>query len=167
MTDLGTLGGTFSSGRAINISGKVAGMAYLTGDAIQHAVLWNATTPSDLGTLGGSNSYASSINASGSVTGQSQIAGDSVYRAFLYTQGTMYDLNDLLVPGSGVTDIGLADGGSVCINDLEQIAASGTIGGQRHALLLTPIVPEPSTTIFGVVGTFGLLFRRTRNGSNG
>ena len=53
MQDLGTLGGTYSGGFAINASGQVTGYADTAGDGLYHAFLWDGTTMQDLGTLGG------------------------------------------------------------------------------------------------------------------
>ena len=53
---LGTLGGSTSSGNAINDSGWVLGNANLTGDAATHAAVWIDGMKFDLGTLGGPNS---------------------------------------------------------------------------------------------------------------
>ena len=69
MQDLGTLGGTFSEGLAINDSGQVTGVASTAGDEATHAFLWDGTTMQDLGTLGGTYSRGVAINASGQVTG--------------------------------------------------------------------------------------------------
>ena len=147
MHDLGTLGGTQSSGDGINDSGLVTGGAYTTGNAAQHAFLYDGTMH-DLGTLGGTNSYGYGINASGQVTGYAYTTGNAAQHAFLYddTNG-MVDLNSLIDPLSGWV---LTEAGS--INDLGQITGSGTISGQTHAFLLTP-VPEPSS--FALIG-FGL-----------
>ena len=53
MQDLGTLGGTYSVGFAINDSGQVTGTADTADGAADHAFLWDGTTMQDLGTLGG------------------------------------------------------------------------------------------------------------------
>jgi len=49
MTDLGTLGGNFSAGNAINRSGEVAGSAQVT-TGFSHAFLWNGGKMTDLST---------------------------------------------------------------------------------------------------------------------
>jgi probable HAF family extracellular repeat protein len=59
VTDLGTLGGTFSFGVGINNRGWVAGFSTLPGDLNQHAFLWRNGKITDLGTLGGPNSAPS------------------------------------------------------------------------------------------------------------
>jgi probable HAF family extracellular repeat protein len=136
-TDLGTLdGGSDSRAYGINASGQVAGEGR-SSNGYRHAVLWNGTTPTDLGTLGGTEAYGYAINSTGDVIGMSYTVGDVAFNAFLYTGGTMYDLNDLLVTGSGVSGLSVSPGG---INDLGQIAATGTVGGQTHALRLDPFV---------------------------
>jgi probable HAF family extracellular repeat protein len=61
VTDLGTLGGSFSQPFAINKSGVIAGGATLE-DGSQHAVLWSNDVSSDLGTLGGPNSIGFGVN---------------------------------------------------------------------------------------------------------
>jgi probable HAF family extracellular repeat protein len=84
MTDLGTLGGTFSSASAINELGQVTGVADTAGGA-SHAFRWTAAGGMrDLGTLGGTFSYASAINAPGQVTGSADTAGGAPH-AFRWT----------------------------------------------------------------------------------
>jgi probable HAF family extracellular repeat protein len=54
--NLGTLGGTVSSGNAINNLGWVLGNSNLAGDQVTRATVWIDGMQSDLGTLGGANS---------------------------------------------------------------------------------------------------------------
>jgi probable HAF family extracellular repeat protein len=54
--NLGTLGGTSSSGNAINDLGWAMGNANLAGDGVTHAAAWIDGMKFDLGTLGGANS---------------------------------------------------------------------------------------------------------------
>jgi probable HAF family extracellular repeat protein len=59
VVQLGTLGGTSSSGNAINNSGWSMGSADLPGNTTEHATLWTPVFELDLGTLGGANSDVS------------------------------------------------------------------------------------------------------------
>jgi probable HAF family extracellular repeat protein len=56
ITELGSLGGTDSSGNSINNRGWVMGTSTLPGDEVMHAALWRKGTLTDLGTLGDSDS---------------------------------------------------------------------------------------------------------------
>jgi probable HAF family extracellular repeat protein len=115
VTDLGTLGGTGSSGLAINSIGQVTGDSGTAGDAQSHAFVWTPTIPNgptgtmrDIGTLGGTQSQGVAINASGQVTGDSLTAGDQALHAFLY-DGTMHDLGavgDRSSNGIGINNVG-------------------------------------------------------------
>jgi probable HAF family extracellular repeat protein len=115
VTDLGTLGGSFSQGQDINAAGQVTGESYRTGDIPHHAFRWTPTirngdvgTMVDLGTLGGSFSVGYGINAIGHVSGQSDMTGDTAFSAFLY-DGTMHDLGTLGGTSSSAADINNAD----------------------------------------------------------
>ena len=55
-TTSGTLGGTVSSGNAINPLGWVLGNSNLAGDQVTRATVWIDGMQFDLGTLGGANS---------------------------------------------------------------------------------------------------------------
>lgn len=75
VTDLGTLGGTFSVGLGINNKRLVNGNSTLPGDTQVHAFLWRNGAITDLGTLGGPNSNSNSpLNDRGEVTGFSDTA---------------------------------------------------------------------------------------------
>lgn len=130
ITDLGTLGGTYSWGWGINNFGEVTGESTIAGDVITHAFLYSSWTGmKDIGALGdNANSSAGyGINDLGQVTGWSLIAGDVFYHAFLYT------------PRKGMEDIGppgtYSYGNS--INNLGQVTgAAQTPGGDHvHAFL--------------------------------
>ena len=78
VTDLGTLGGTYSYGYGINSAGWVAGGSALksqTDGLGQVAFIWYGAGPLiNLGTLGGANSAADGPNASGEVVIGSETA---------------------------------------------------------------------------------------------
>jgi probable HAF family extracellular repeat protein len=155
--DLGTLGGFNSSAYGINDSGQIVGSSALPGNSAFHALLFSGTgsNNTDLGTLGGTDSHAYAINNAGVVVGNSQTGvGAGTFHAFIYSNGTMQDLNDLVVAGSGVTNIRLQDNARVpgkCINDAGQIAATGDVLGVTHAILLTPGSAPP--TLLGNIST--------------
>jgi probable HAF family extracellular repeat protein len=115
VTDLGTLGGTFSNGQDINAGGQITGEADPVGDTANRTYRWTPTvsngdvgTMVDLGTLGGSFSVGLGINAAGHISGQSDTTGNSAFRAFLY-DGTMHDLGTLGGTNSSAADINGAD----------------------------------------------------------
>ena len=66
ITDLGTLGGSFSAASGISNEGGITGAAAVAGGD-QHPFVWYAGTMTDLGTLGGPNGIAAGPNGSGEV----------------------------------------------------------------------------------------------------
>jgi probable HAF family extracellular repeat protein len=75
-TDLGTLGGDFSTATGINPRGQAVGFSELRegvgpgGGAITHAFVWADGVMTDLGALGsGASSYAFGINTAGQIVG--------------------------------------------------------------------------------------------------
>jgi probable HAF family extracellular repeat protein len=131
-TDLGTLGGTFSSARAINASGQVAGNASTTGDAASPAVVWTGTTATALGTLGGGSTTAYDINDLGQVAGNSTFPFSAILHAVRWTGTTPTDLG-----------IGTANG----INNAGQVV--GTLG--THATIWTGTTPTDLGTLGGSI----------------
>ncbi len=146
MHDLGTLGtrlNSSSQANGINRLGQVVGSSTSAQSSAQHAFLYDGTMH-DLGTLGGS-STAYSINSVGEIVGYSEVNQGADQHAFLYYGGLMTDLNSVLPLNSG-WDLQQANS----INNVGQIAGTGTLNGQTHAYLLTPTTPllrPPSITI--------------------
>ena len=109
ITDLGTLGGTGSSGIAINNSGQVAGNS-TTAQGATHGFLYSNGAMTDIGTLGGrSGSQVSGINSTGQIVGTSYTGADQ--RAFVYSGGVMTDLGTL--GGASSHALGINDSGKI------------------------------------------------------
>jgi probable HAF family extracellular repeat protein len=131
MQDLGTLTGTTNSNAlAVSASGRVVGSAS-TDSGLNTAFYWNdrqGMQSMNVGRL----SVGLAINASNQVVGE---LGAHPANAFLWTQTQhLQDLNNLIPPNTGWV-LEQAWG----INRSGQIAATGTINGETHAALLTPV----------------------------
>src|SRR4030042_4242484 len=117
ITDLGTLGGSWSRPYDINNSGEVVGSACTDGDCnIHHAFLYSDQMMIDLGTLGEPWSKALFINDSGKICGHSFTPWDPndpyapyVQRSFLYDNSILIDLGTLggsFVQVAGINGVG-------------------------------------------------------------
>jgi probable HAF family extracellular repeat protein len=119
MTDVGTLGGTFGFGNAVNNGGQVVGFSDVAGDLTNHAFFWDRGALTDIGTLGGNNSGANWINNAGQVVGTADLA-DGTHHAFIWRKGTMTDLgtiaNDPCSDGFYLNALGQAIGISTDCN---------------------------------------------------
>jgi len=128
MQDLPNLPHAFgASANGINDLGQVAG------GSGSYAVLWHNDknhTAECLGVLPGLGwSSAFALNDAG------QVVGWSGFAAFIWSRETgMQDLNQLIPSNSGWT-LSIAN----AINVLGQITGQGTINGQQHGFLLTPV----------------------------
>jgi probable HAF family extracellular repeat protein len=124
LIDLGTLGGSYSAGEAINAGGEVTGWADLAGNAQYHAFVYRNGSMRDLGTLGGAYSQGQGINAGGQVTGHAYTGTPQIH-AFLYSNGLMQDLGTL----------GGSEGFGLGINDSGQVTGMAGNPGTEHAFL--------------------------------
>jgi probable HAF family extracellular repeat protein len=130
MLDLGTLGGNWSQGTAVNDSNVVVGLS-VNGAGAQRAFRWTSGSPmSDLGTLGGSYAQAWAINDNGLIAGDSSIAGDTATHTFVWS------------PTSKMQDIGTLGGSysrPTAINDDGQVVGVSNVSGDatRHAFSWT------------------------------
>jgi probable HAF family extracellular repeat protein len=118
LTDLGTLGGTYSLGNTLNERGDVAGVA-ATGSNTVSAFLYSDGSMYQLGSLGGSSSYGYGLNDTGQLTGVAYTAGDAATHAFLYQDGLFTDLVGL----GGSSSAGYA------INDSGQVTGYARLSG--------------------------------------
>jgi probable HAF family extracellular repeat protein len=114
------------------IVGYVADRSFTTGQ--YRAFIYDQA--SGLRIIGTVKGYARAVNNEGHAVGTfKNSSGED--RAFIFQNGQMTDLNSLIPSGTGWV-ITAAKG----INDAGQIVGYGTIGGEQHALLMTPI-PSP------------------------
>jgi probable HAF family extracellular repeat protein len=116
ITNLGTLGGLNSYGRAINNNGQVTGLSDTGSGTAQHAFLYGTGGMINAGSLTGSpNSFSTGngTNDDGQVTGVSETSAGFMH-AFLYSNGQMMDLGTLPgrdnIIGSGINNHGQVAG---------------------------------------------------------
>jgi probable HAF family extracellular repeat protein len=133
ITDLGTLGGTFSQAFGINNKESVVGFATLTGDTALHAFLWRKGLMTDLGTLGGSDSLpysqAFSVNERDEVVGFSETSvsdplGENFCGDSLVCLPVFWRDGDM----TALPTLGGNNGMAVSINDRGQVAGVAETG---------------------------------------
>ena len=130
VTDLGTLGGTYSLAGGLSNSGWVEGYSTLPGDTATHAVLWRKGVITDLGTLGGPNSDAAyRPSDSGNVGGGAENGTQDPYAEDFCGYGT----NLICLPIVWWNDIkkmtplptlGGNNGWAAGINDLDEVVGN-------------------------------------------
>ena len=127
---LGSLGGSYSCGAALNGRGKVVGQSKLPNNETR-AFFWASANPGmiNLGTLNGStHSIAWGIN------NLDQIVGSSGGFAVMWIGNQIYNLNNYIPANSGWI---LND--ARAISDNGYIVGNGAINFQQRAFLLKPI----------------------------
>jgi probable HAF family extracellular repeat protein len=175
MKDLGTLGGNFSSGHAINFGGQIAGESLPKSDTEHNGFRWAPSTPNgttgkmtNLGTvnLGSSikQSGAYGINDVGDVvgwTGEDMI--NSAHAFYWPGSGSMKDLNSLVPANTGFAWLDNAYG----INHNGLIVGTGRLesplGPYEHAVLLTPTSGSATAV---QIGSFTASSNPVTSGSN-
>jgi probable HAF family extracellular repeat protein len=126
LADLGTLGGTFGEGFAVNDGDVVVGDS-TTALGARHAFRWQAGAMRDLGTLGGTTSVATGINGSGEIVGWADNAAGRM-RAFRISGGGM----------TGLGTLGGAESVADAVNLSGQIVGwANTASGAQHAFLFS------------------------------
>lgn len=95
VTDLGTLGGGFSTVSDINNAGQVVGMSALESGSYR-AFIWDSIVGmQNIGTLGGGYSYAHGINSYGQVAGTSYTSDGKIHGFFHEISDPMLDIGTL------------------------------------------------------------------------
>jgi probable HAF family extracellular repeat protein len=126
ITDLGTLGGTFSQGDYVNANGAVSGFSTLNGDTVLHAFLWENGVLTDLGAgFHGPNSAAIITNASELSTGNAQYSATAATGVETLFCNSPFVCRAATWTGGGVvTDLGTLGGPAstgLFINDSGQV----------------------------------------------
>jgi probable HAF family extracellular repeat protein len=110
VTDLNTLGGTFSLGTGVNLRGQVSGKANLLGDIDTHPFFWQNGVMTDLGTFGGPNGEASYLNISSRLVGGADTTNPDASGADFCGDGTGMICHGFIWMNGVMTGVGTLGG---------------------------------------------------------
>ena len=132
--DIGSLGGTFIGGHALNNSDQVVGYSSTGGDSEFHAFVFERGGMLNLDILGSQYSSGTAINEAGQVTGEFLTPDGWEYHTFLFSGGVMHDLGTLGGSFSfptAINNAGQVVGQSSVVRDLENHAFLFSNGAMR------------------------------------
>ena len=146
ITDLGTLGGSFSLAYGINDNGQIDGSSTLPGDNVVHSFLYNHGAMTDLGTLGGANSESfANLNNAIQVAGAAETSvtdpNNENFCSFgtnLICLGFVWQ-NGIMTP---LSTLGGNNGQAAAINNRGQVA------GYSETAIADPNCPVPQVLQF-------------------
>jgi probable HAF family extracellular repeat protein len=157
-TDLGTLGGTMSSARALNDAGDVAGQPALARDRITRAFVYRNGAMQELPNLGGDYAAANAMNNQGQVVGVADLADGLQRHAVLFD--AMRDIGTYTILDLG-TRPGHAFSTAFAINDTGLIFGASGVSDlltTAHAAQFVPRTRNGKGEVIDL-GTLGLTCR--------
>ncbi|MCX7084104.1 MAG: HYR domain-containing protein [Methylococcales bacterium] len=136
VTDLGSLGGTYSVGLSVNNSGIASGFSHLVDNSSQHALIGQGLTAAqDLTGLTGNFSEAYGINNLGQAVGSATLLGDAIYHAFKWDGGATPPLVKLKDLSALTATPASTNSRAFDINDSgTAVGFSATAAGTEHAV---------------------------------
>ena len=129
VTDLGTLGGTFSVGRGLNSRAWTVGSANVAEDAATHAFLWRDGVTSDLGTFGGPNTLAFALNPNGQIVGHAETPIPDPFGVDFCFNGTQLQCLPFLWQDGVMTSLPTLGGNNGMANNVNDM---GVVSGQAE-----------------------------------